>query len=108
MSDYFTYDVDELEDYFQAIIERIENLFDKTVVIDDYDDEWVQFHVDGLVDRAAIVALEKHNKQILVGDERKMFQILCAWNPLDGSGLWLHYLEDPVAQSEYRAGVWFC
>lgn len=107
MSDYYMYDVEELEDYFQPLIKRIESLFNRTVVIDDYDDEWVQFHVAGLVDRSVIVALEKHNKEILAGNEQKKLQILCAWNPSDGDGLWLHYLKDPIARIDYRAGVWF-
>ena len=101
------YEIADVADYCQPILERIEELFDAWVVVDDYDDEWVQFHIPSLVDRYVIVAIEKNNKQILIGDERWSFQVLCPWSSAGGSGLWLHYLADPVAQAENFPGVWF-
>jgi hypothetical protein len=101
------YNIEEVPEYFQPIIEQIEELFDAWVIIDDYDDEWLQFHIPSLVDRYVITKIEKNIKTVLVGDEQKTFQILCAWSPADGEGLLLHYLEDPIARGEYRAGAWF-
>jgi hypothetical protein len=102
-----SYGIDEVPDYFQPILERIEELFDAWLVVDDYDDEWVQFHVPRVVDQSAIAAIQKNNQRILIGDEQKTFQILCPWSVAQGKGLCLHCLADTLAQVEYRAGVWF-
>ena len=102
-----TYEIVNVPAQFQAILERLEELLDSWVVVDSYNDEWVKFHFSDLVDRYAIVAIEKNIKQVLVGDELKEFQILCPWSDQGGKGLWLHYLADPIAQIEYRAGAWF-
>lgn len=102
-----TYEIVDVPEYFQPILERIEELLNAWVIVDDYDEEWVHFHVPDIVDRYAIVAIEKNNKKILLGDERKEFQILCPYSNSSGEGLWLHYLCDPVTQGEYRAGAWF-
>jgi hypothetical protein len=103
--------IDDVEDYFQPILRRIATLLGAEVIVDDEDDDededWLQFHLPGLLAQQAIVVIEANNHQILIGDEQRMFQVLCAWNPMDDQSLWLHYLADAAARSEYRAGVWF-
>ena len=101
------YDVTDLPDYFRPIIERISDVLDEFVVIDKFNTRWVHFRVPHLVDRCAIAEIEKNNRSILLGEEQKMFPILCPWSSASGSGLWLHYLPDPITQLEYRAGVWY-
>jgi hypothetical protein len=103
--------IDDVEDCFQPILRRIATLLGAEVIIDDEEDDededWLRFHLHGLLAQQAIVTIEANNHQILIGDEQRTFQILCAWNPMDDQGLWLHYLSDATARSEYRAGVWF-
>jgi len=92
---------------FQPILKRIEQTLGRSVCIIDDNDEWVQFIVNGMNDRNAILAIERANEKIL-GEEAAEFQVLCPSNADEGGeGLWLHYLDGWEAQREYRAGCWF-
>jgi hypothetical protein len=94
-------------DYFARVLQRIESLFDKPVVIDDFDEEWLHFHIPGLIDSNVIREIEARQDDILPGSELHDHQILCASTPADGRGLWIHALDGLPDRDDYLSGVWF-
>ena len=101
------YTMDEVPECFSRIIERIEGLFGKSVVIDDFDGEWFHFHIPGLTDRYAILKIETKHDEILPGSDLQDYQILCASTRAGGRGLWIHSLVDLCYRDDYLPGVWF-
>jgi hypothetical protein len=102
-----SYAVDDVPDDFSPVLQRIESLFDKPVVIDDFDEEWLHFHIPGLTDRYVIVKIETRHDVILPGSELQDYQILCASTRAGGLGLWIHSLADLPDRDDYLSGVWF-
>jgi hypothetical protein len=95
----------------KVVLERVSEAIGKPVVIlsenyqGDYD--WANFRVLGLPDEAVCVAMQL-NRDAIFGLEAAHYQHMTAWNPSDGTGLWLHYLRDPKSRAEYRAGpCWY-
>ena len=101
------YEISDLPDEFQSVMERIEDVLSQDVEIESFDDEWVHFNVPGLTDQCAITALEVECGKVLPGGEMYEFQILCPWSRAQGRGLWLHYLPESDAPQDYRPGIWF-
>jgi hypothetical protein len=101
------YDISDLPDYFQPVMQRIEDLLALDADIESFDSEWVHFRLPGSTDQDAIVTLEANHNDVLPGTDLFDFQILCPFNAGQGKGLWLHYLPESAAPSDYRSGVWF-
>jgi hypothetical protein len=101
------YEISDLPDDFQRVMQRIVDLLSQEVVIESFDDEWVHFSFRGLADHRAIITLEGKHHEVLPGRDLFDFQILCPWSGAQGRGLWLHYLPESEAPDDYRPGVWF-
>ncbi len=107
MSMYAYYSVDDVPDHFQKPLTKIAEIFDRELGIEDYDDEWVHFHVDGYDEVSAVTKIEKSRQKVLPGNQVYHYQVLCQWNPPAGSGLWLHHLSSQSLRNEYKYGVWY-
>jgi hypothetical protein len=95
-------------DTFGPLIQRIQELFPGSqITFGHMDSEWVEFHISGVTDQAAIVLMENQHTQLLGNDDWR-FQVLCPSDPsVQQRGLWLHHLATAQLRSDYRAGVWF-
>ncbi len=101
------YSVVDVPAAFPPVLARIEALFGRPVVIDDFDDEWLHFHIPGLTDRYAILKIEAAHDTVLPGADLENYQILCASTRAGGRGLWIHSLADSWDGDDYLPGVWF-
>jgi hypothetical protein len=101
------YTIDDVPECFPPVLERIEDLFNATAVIDDFDDEWLHFHIPGLADRYAVLKIEAKHDVVLPGSDLQNYQILCASTNSGGKGLWIHSLADSSDGDDYLSGVWF-
>ena len=98
-------------DDLQPVLQRIADLFDRTVIVDGIllekggEQEWVNFHVFGMADASVADRLDKEKAKIFPPGEEGDYQILCSMDRSKYRGLWLQCLE---TQGEYCSGVHFC
>ena len=95
----------------KVVLERVSEVIGRPIVIlsDNYqgDYDWVNFRVLGLVEEGVCLGMQQ-NREAIFGFEAAHYQHMTAWNPSDGTGLWLHYLRDTKSRAEYQAGpCWY-
>ncbi len=95
----------------KAVLERVSDAIGQPVVIlsDNYqgNHDWANFRVVGVVPECVCAAMQL-NREAIFGFEAAHYQHMTAWDPSDGTGLWLHYLRDATSRAEYRAGpCWY-
>jgi hypothetical protein len=100
-----------LSPQIKSVLTRVSEVIGKPVTIlrDNYqgDHDWANFRVVGLVDEGVCIAMQQ-NRGAIFGLEAAHYQHMTAWDPSDGTGLWLHYLRDAKSRAEYRAGpCWY-
>lgn len=101
------YAISDLPDAFQPVMERIVAVLSQEPVVESFDDEWVHFSFRSLANKYAILKLEARHDEVLPDEDFGDFQILCPSSRAQGGGLWLHYLPEADAPSDYLPGVWF-
>jgi hypothetical protein len=95
----------------KSVLERVSQVIGKPVMIlsesFEGDHDWANFRVLGMVDEGVCIAMQQNREEIF-GLEAANYQHMTAWDPADGTGLWLHYLRDAKTRAEYRAGpCWY-
>lgn len=98
----------QVPQYFQPVLQRIGDVLDADLSIESYDEEWVNFTVDGYRDQKALSELETKKAEVLPGPDAHNFRIVCPWDPSDeDDGLWLHSLRHSDTPNDYLQGIWY-
>ncbi|HWB11288.1 MAG TPA: hypothetical protein VG826_18815 [Pirellulales bacterium] len=100
-------DIASVPSQFQAVLNRIGDVLDADVEVESYDEEWLNFTVDGYSDQEALREIESKKRRVLLGADSHNFRILCPWDPSSGEGLWLHSLRDSDTPHDYLMGNWY-
>jgi hypothetical protein len=102
-----SFDIAFVPNYFQPILTRIEEALDADVDVESFDEEWLNFTVDGYTDQEALLELEGSKDEVLVGVDALNFRIVCPMDRSSEDGLWLHSLMDSDTPDAYLRGIWF-
>jgi hypothetical protein len=84
------------------VLERIAEVLERDVVIEDVKGPWVGFRVIGLTDWCAATEIEQ-NKQEIFGDDWLCYPIRTWWAMPDGAKVWIYDGED---FQQYLPGHW--